>query len=412
MNSKPTSRRGFLKGGGSALGQLTVLRLIGPPGAFGQSAPEVIPWLDQPPANPIPAAIGNLLRWESLDSRIISANNFFSVNHYGIPANLDETRWRVDIAGMVDRPRSLTIADLKARDRREVEFTLECSGNSAFPFFRGGIGNGRWGGTPLAPILLSAGLADGASEVVFWGADSGEVTIRDNSGITGPGQTGRVEPDTTGGQDLTITEQFARSMSLAEALHQDNLICYELNGGPLPAANGYPVRLIAPGWYGVANVKWLNRIEVLDHRFVGKFMARDYVTIREERRDSQAVWTFTTVGPVRLKSAPAKVTRQGGRYSVMGAAWHAQIAGVEVQIDDGAWRPAVLDTPAAGRSRGYSWRFWSFDWGMPASGEHTIRSRATDIDGNLQPAATDPVIANRRTYWENNAYITRRIAIP
>ena len=110
---------------------------------------------------------------------------------------------------------------------------------------------------------------------------------------------------------MTITEQFARSMSLADALNPDNLLVYEMNGEPLPRLHGFPLRLIAPGWYGVANVKWLTGIEVRDARYQGHFMARDYVTIREEARDGETVWTFTSVGRARLKSAPAKVTKQG-----------------------------------------------------------------------------------------------------
>jgi DMSO/TMAO reductase YedYZ molybdopterin-dependent catalytic subunit len=101
------------------------------------------------------------------------------------------------------------------------------------------------------------------------------------------GLTGAVEPDAGGGLDLTITEQFARSMSLDDALDPRNLLCYEMNGEPLPKKNGFPIRLIAPGWYGVANVKWLTRIEVRNQRHAGNFMARDYVTIREERRNGQ-----------------------------------------------------------------------------------------------------------------------------
>jgi len=129
-----------------------------------------------------------------------------------------------------------------------------------------------------------------------------------------------VQPDDAGGLDLTIMEQFARGMSFGEALKRDNLFCYQMNDEPLPPEHGFPVRLIAPGWYGVANVKWLTRIEVTDHRHAGGFMARDYVTIREEQRGDQTVWTFTTVGHDRLKSPPAKVTRSGDRYAVMGAA--------------------------------------------------------------------------------------------
>jgi DMSO/TMAO reductase YedYZ molybdopterin-dependent catalytic subunit len=429
------SRRTILKGGG-ALAGLTVLRVAGPARAFpghasdddahddqahppqglGQPGEEVIPWLDQPPGSPFPDNVGNLLKWEELDSWRIPTEDFFFVNHYGQPDAISEAAWRVGIAGLVARPQSLTLADLKARPRHEVDFTLECSGNTGtgLDFFIGGIGNARWAGTRLAPLLQEAGVLEEGSEVVFWGADRGTLTIRDNSGIVSGGRTGAVEPDSEGGLDLTITEQFARSMSLTEALSRDNLLCYEMNGEPLPPANGFPVRLIAPGWYGVANVKWLTRIEVIDHRYAGRFMARDYVSIREQQRDGETVWTFTTVSHDRLKSAPAKVTRRESRYAIKGAAWGAPIAAVEVQIDHGPWRAATLygHPPRRKRSRGYAWRFWTFEWGTPAPGEHEITSRAFDVDGNIQPAPDDSFLASKRTYWESNGHITRRVLIP
>jgi DMSO/TMAO reductase YedYZ molybdopterin-dependent catalytic subunit len=206
-------------------------------------------------------------------------------------------------------------------------------------------------------------------------------------------------------------------MSIGEALKRENLLCYEMNSQPLPREHGFPVRLIAPGWYGVANVKWLTRIEVADHRHAGQFMARDYVSIREEQRGDQTVWTFATVGHDRLKSAPAKVTRSGDRYAIMGAAWGAPIARVEVQIDDGQWMAATLESPvvsqsgSSSRNSRYSWRFWTFDWGRPAAGEHRIKSRATDLEGNVQPAPDEPFLASKRTYWESNGHITRRVMI-
>ena len=155
--------------------------------------------------------------------------------------------------------------------------------------------------------------------MIFWGADSGQVTIRDNSGVTGGGVTGTFPTDPNGG--LTITERFARSMSLEEAMASPNLLCYEMNGVPLPPEHGAPVRLIAPGWYGVANVKWLTHIEVTDRRYAGRFMARDYVTFRERTVGGQTLWTFTTVGQALLKSAPAKVTVHDSRLTIIGAAW-------------------------------------------------------------------------------------------
>jgi DMSO/TMAO reductase YedYZ molybdopterin-dependent catalytic subunit len=408
------SRRTLLKGGGATLAGATVVRMAGPAQAFpGDPEDQVIRWLDQPAENPLPNNVFNLLVWEELDSWLTPAADFFVVQHYNQPA-LDANDYRLDIGGLVARPQSLTLDDLKARGRRDLLFTLECSGNTGLPFFIGGVGNARWGGTQLAPLLERAGLLEGATEVVFWGADAGELTIRDNSGVLGPGDTGTVNPDDSGGLDLTITEQFARSMSLDDALADENLLCYEMNGVPLPPEHGFPVRLIAPGWYGVANVKWLTRIEVRDGRFAGRFMARDYVTIREETRAGEIVWTFTTVGHDRLKSAPAKVTRRGNRYRILGAAWGAPIADVEVQIDDGPWRSARLLREGSGkmRSRDFAWTFWTLHWGRPSPGEHTVRSRAFDVDGNVQPSTDDPALAGKVTYWESNGQITRRVRIP
>jgi DMSO/TMAO reductase YedYZ molybdopterin-dependent catalytic subunit len=413
MEAHEVSRRTLLKGGSAAFAGLTVLQVAGPAHAFpGHPAEEVIPWVDQPAENPVPDAVFNLLVWEELDSWLTPADDFFVVTHYGIPT-IDAADWRLAVTGLVERPASLMLADLKARPRREVTFTLECSGNTGLPFFIGGIGNARWGGTPLSHVLKQAGLREEASEVVFWGADSGEVTIRDNSGVLGGGRTGTVVPDGEGGLDLTITEHFARSMSLKDALSGENLLCYEMNGVPLPREHGFPVRLIAPGWYGVANVKWLTRIEVIDRPFRGRFMARDYVTFREEVRDGETVWTFTMVTHDRLKSAPAKVTRRHDRYAIMGAAWGAPIARVEVQIDDGPWMAARLDRQPSRRrrSREFAWTFWRLHWGKPAAGEHTVRSRAFDVDGNVQPAPEDPSIANKVTFWESNGQITRRVLI-
>jgi DMSO/TMAO reductase YedYZ molybdopterin-dependent catalytic subunit len=410
------SRRSLLKGGGAALAGMSALHVAGPARAIGYTGGEVIPWLDRVPPNPVPDAVGNLLDWEALDSWLTPAGNFFTINHYGVPT-VDMTRWRLGVDGLVARPLSLSLNDLRARARREVAFTLECSGNHGFPFFIGGVGNARWGGTPLAPVLERAGLLRQATEVVFWGIDRGPLTIRDNPGVLEPGETGVTTPDEQGQLDLTITEQFARSMTVDEALDPNNLLCYEMNGAPLPHEHGAPLRLIAPGWYGVANVKWLTRIEVIDQRFAGRFMARDYVTIRERAGAEQAVWTFNNVKHDRLKSAPAKVTRSRGRYTVMGAAWGAPISDVEVQIDGGRWMSANLDDRRHGhhgpRDRsGFAWRFWWFDWGRPSSGEHTIRSRAFDADGRMQPAPEDPFLVSRVTYWENNGQIARRIDIP
>ena len=161
MVSREMSRRTLLKGGGAAVAGLTALHVAGPAHAFpGHPGDEVIPWLDQPAENPVPQIVPRQLVWEELDSWLTPADEFFIVSHYGNPA-LSEATWRLDIGGLVARPLSLTLADLRARPRREVTFTLECSGNTGLPFLIGAVGNARWAGTPLAPLLERAGILEG-----------------------------------------------------------------------------------------------------------------------------------------------------------------------------------------------------------------------------------------------------------
>jgi DMSO/TMAO reductase YedYZ molybdopterin-dependent catalytic subunit len=389
------ARRELLRTGSAVLAGVAFLR-YGPSGdAFAaQPGEEVVPWLDRPAEVPGPAqeVIGNQLRWEELDSWITPNDRFFTIAHFKVPA-LDAAAWRLQVGGLVNRPLSLSLDDLRARPRREVTYTLECSGNHGLPFFTGGIGNATWAGTPLAPILQEAGVLDRGIEVVFFGTDTGEQEVR----------------------QATLPEPFARSLSLADATSPEILLCYEMNGAPLPASHGAPVRLVVPGWYGIANVKWLERIEVLDTRYMGHFMARDYVTIREEQQRGQAVRRETSVGRALLKSAPAKVARTvarkdgtDGGYRVVGAAWGPGVARVEVQVDGGAWMPATI-TEGAGAE--FAWKFWAIEWGNPSPGEHAVTSRAIDAAGNVQPAMDDPRIATKKTYWESNAQVTRRVLI-
>jgi DMSO/TMAO reductase YedYZ molybdopterin-dependent catalytic subunit len=379
-------RREFVIQGGAALAGLTVLQAARLARAYpSRPGDEVLPWLDQPPENPVPQVVANQLKWEEVDSWLTPNEKFFSVAHYGRPT-IDAKDWSLQIGGLVKRPLTLTLAEIMARPRQEVTFTLECSGNHGFPWFLGGIGTARWAGTPLAMVLADAGVLEGGIEAVFFGSDSGAEVVR----------------------DIKMPQQFARSLSLADAMNPNNLLCYEMNGAPLPAANGFPLRLIAPGWYGIANVKWLQRIEILDTRFMGRFMARDYVTIREEQRDGETAWTETSVGRSLLKSAPAKVVRNQGQHRIIGAAWGAPIDWVEVRIDSGPWLPAVIDD---NEDAEFAWKIWSLGWPDPTPGEHTVASRAMDETGQIQPAMDDPRIANKHTYWESNGQVTRKIRI-
>jgi DMSO/TMAO reductase YedYZ molybdopterin-dependent catalytic subunit len=346
---------------------------------------EVLPWIDQPGPNPVPDIAGNLLKWEDLDSWITPNEEFFTIKHYAQPT-IDATTWRLGVHGLVEHPLTLSLADLQARPHQEVAFTIECSGNHGFGWNFGLIGNAVWTGTPLAALLQEAGPLPEGSEVVFWGTETGPEEVR----------------------EFPLTEQFARSMSLEEAMDPRNILCWGMNGQDLPPEHGAPVRLIAPGWYGIANVKWLSRIEVLDRPYKGRYMARDYVTIREEERDGQTLARFTSVGPVNLKSAPAKVTVLDGQYRVIAVAWGGPVAHVEVRIDDGAWLAATIEEGGGNED---TWTVWSLDWERPADGEHMITTRAIDIHGNIQPAMTDPEIANKLTYWESYGQITRRVNV-
>jgi DMSO/TMAO reductase YedYZ molybdopterin-dependent catalytic subunit len=382
-------RREVLLGSGAASGALLLGR------GFASAAEireQLIPWADQPPPVPPPAqaVVKTLTPWENLDSWITPDDKFFGVGHYEWPA-IDAATWRLDVVGQVGSPHTYTLNDLKARPRQEVTFTLECSGDNGLPFLTSAIGNAKWAGAPLADVLEAAKAKGGAKEVVFFGADRGDEVLR-------PGTP----------SELKISEHFARSMSIEDAMSAANILCYEMNGEPLTAARGAPVRLIAPGWFGIANAKWLRRIEVRDTRFMGRFMARDYVTVREESRDGETVVEQTSVGRVLLKSAPARVTRTDGGYRIAGMAWGpTPIAAVEVKIDDGAWMKATL---AEADNSPFAWRFWHLDWAT-TSGEHTITSRAIDAAGKVQPAMDDPIIANKKTYWESNGQITRKVRI-
>jgi DMSO/TMAO reductase YedYZ molybdopterin-dependent catalytic subunit len=387
MASQEMSRRTLLKGTGAAMTGMALLNSGWlAQAASAQAEGEVLPWLDQPSENLDPVGIMSQLQWEELDSWITPNDQFFSISHYNRP-EINAEDWQLEISGLVENPLTLTLDDLKAWPRLELDFTIECSGNHGLPFFWGGIGNARWAGVSLASLLDEAGVMDEGREVAFWGADAGEETL----------------------WEQTVTQNFARSMSIEDAKSPYNMLCYEMNGEDLPQPNGYPLRLIAPGWYGIANVKWLTRIEVRSSRLMNRFMARDYVTLRQEEVDGELVWTESSVGRSRIKSAPARVVSSDSGYRIEGAAWGVPIQSVEVKIDDGEWQSAELDTENVGR---FAWRFWTLEWPDAEAGEHTITSRATDKLGNVQPAPDDPWLATKITYWESNGQITRTVEIP
>jgi DMSO/TMAO reductase YedYZ molybdopterin-dependent catalytic subunit len=200
-------------------------------------------------------------------------------------------------------------------------------------------------------------------------------------------------------------------------MRDDILLAWEMNGQPLTKEHGAPLRLIVPGWFGIAWVKWLTRIELLDRRYMSKYMARDYVTIRGEERDGKTIWRETSVGPIDTKSVIARAMKENdGHVRLTGAAWTdgTPLKRVEVQVRKNQktapgdrWIPARLEK-ADGK---YAWRFFHFDWEKPEAGEYYVVSRAVDAEGRIQPAGEDPAIQMKRTYWEANQQWPRKIRI-
>jgi DMSO/TMAO reductase YedYZ molybdopterin-dependent catalytic subunit len=380
MTTELFSRRAALQAGGAATAAW--LAFARPDFLFpGQAAEEeLVPFLNMPRTAP------RMLDWETLDSWLTPQDQVFSVSHYDVP-QVEPRDYSLEITGLVERPRRLNLDEIRALPRSDQLMTLECSGNGSSKGFIGAVYNSRWTGTPLAPLLKDCGIRPGAREVVFIGADKRDETLRKGT----PRET-------------TAETAFGRSMHLDDVLRMNLLLAYERNGAPIEVRNGAPLRLIVPGWYGIANVKWLRRIEVRDSRYMGRFMARDYVTLRGERRDDQIEYVETSVTRMNLKSIVARITRrasQDGQIPVKayGAVWSdgTPIAKVEVRVDDGSWREAQLDAEPRAP---YSWIFFSIDLGKLVPGKHTVVSRGIDVNGRIQPSAEDDEIALKKTYWE------------
>jgi len=301
---------------------------------------------------------------------------------------VDAANYRLQVTGLVDQTAELSIDDIRSRPSVQVPAGYECSGNSARAM-QGLSSCGSWTGTRLSDLLSELGTRSEAREVVFFGADRGE------------------EADEFRGRPVELDSQFARSMSLENAMRPDPIIAYELNGQPLEARHGAPARLIMPGWYGVANVKWLTGIHVQQDRFVGHFQARWYRTVRGEEIGGDMKWNETEVTRMKIKSVIARVTRQGNTNRVMGFVLNdgTPLESVEVQIDGGAWQRATLD-PA---NTEYSWKLFNFDWNGATAGEHTLVSRATDVNGVTQ--VTEAELETKQTFLEHNAQFPRTVMI-
>lgn len=352
---------------------------------------ELVPFQKEPKARP------DSLDWETLTEWITPQDQTFSVQHYGIP-KIETEGYTLEIAGLVEKPMTLSLDDLKKLPKDDQYMTLECSGNGSSPGFVGAVYNSRWSGTRLAPLLKECGIKPGAIEVVFFGHDQQKETLRKGTP-----------------RELTVEVPFGRSIHIDDIEKLNPLIAYERNGEPFETRNGAPLRLIVPGWYGIANVKWLRRIEVRDLRYMGRFMGRDYVTVRGERQGDDVVFVESSVTRMNLKSVVARVTRRPAKegkvpLKAYGAVWSdgTPIKKVEVRLDDGEWREAEIDAKPFEK---FSWRFFSADLGDVEPGKHTVVSRATNENGKVQPTAEDDEIALKKTYWEAYAQWVRTIEV-
>ena len=351
---------------------------------------ELVPFLDMPRTPP------NRLDWETLDSWITPQDQVFSVQHYGTP-DVDHAAFQLELTGRIDHPRTISLDQLKSLPVKEQLMTLECSGNGASKGFMNAVYNGNWRGTPLAPILKECGLQSDAREVVFFGFDNNVETLREGTD-----------------RELSVPVPFGRSMSLDDAMNLNLLLAYERNGKPLEKRNGAPLRLIVPGWYGIANIKWLKRIEIRDSRCMGRFMGRDYVTVRGHRNGGEVEFVETSVSRMNLKSIVARITTRGrDKGDVLksyGAAWDdgTGISKVQVQVNGGQWQDARLDeTPRSP----FSWVFFSMELGALKPGKHRVVSRAIDVNGRIQPSAQEDEIALKKTYWEAYQQWPREIEV-
>ena len=343
---------------------------------------QVVPFTD------LPAPTGRGARPTTVETFFTPNDAFFNVAHYPAPQPADPAAYRLRVTGLVERPIELTLADLKKRARLEQVVGFECGGNNNA---RGNpmIGNAKWAGTSVAAILKDCRPRVTAREVVFFGADQGEEEV------------------IHGGAPVKVTQSFARGLALEDALRSEVMLAWEMNGADLPHLRGAPVRLVVPGWYGVANVKWLGQIHVQDSRYVGRFMGRDYVTLRGEEMGGETRWNETWVSRIRLKSAIARLTRNGNAFKAYGFALTdgTSLKSIEVKVDDGPWKPAVMDK----QNTMYSWKLFSYEWSGLAPGEHTIVSRATDARGDVQPTEAD--LASKKTRWENNGQFVRKFSV-
>ncbi len=328
-----------------------------------------------------------------LNSLTTPVDEFYSF-HQTKTIEADAAAGRLRMGGLVKRPVELTLDDLKKRARRDVAVTIECSGNSGDPRIMNGlVSNAVWTGVNLADVLKECSLLPEAREVVFFGMD--------------------VEDDRKWeAANANYPSPHGWSLYVQDAMAPENMLAFGMNGAALPPEHGFPLRLVMPGWYGMAQIKWLTRIEVIDRPYEGRHMARNYQSLRAVKSAEGTLWIDSSISRNNLKSVIARVTRRAAgetfEYKIAGAAWGgpAKIERVDVQIDGEEWVRAVIDQ----RAGDAAWALWSLPWKQPAAGEHVLVSRAVNARGEVQPTRDEmreKLVSNR----EDHSQWPRKIVI-
>lgn len=305
----------------------------------------------------------------ALEGHITPSRLFYVRNHFEAP-QLDKATWRLEVTGAVDRTLEMSLAELQALGETEITLLMECAGNGrasmqprppGTPWRFGAVSTARFAGVPLKAVIEQAGLQDQVLEILFEGSDQGKV------------ETGH-------------TVNYKRSLPRSKALEPNTLLAWSMNGSPLPDHHGHPLRLIVPGWYGMASVKWLTRIEALVEPFEGYFQSDRYVY----KPSSEAPETPVTGMKVRsLITTPEDgAAIRSGQVTVRGVAWsgRAQVVRVEVSVDGGeTW----MEADCTLRGSIYEPCDWEYTWAVEEEGTYRLAVRATDEHGNRQPLEPD-----------------------
>lgn len=334
----------------------------------------------------------DLSRVGDIDDWLTPVESFFVLQHHEVP-RLEGSSFRLVVDGLFDRPAQLSLEQLRTRETVTITACIECAGNGGAGM-HGLVGNATWTGIRLAPLLRDLGLRADTRDIVFFGAESASERLRGNE----------------------YPSRFARSLAPDDAMGDDVLLAFEMNGQPLTAEHGFPLRLIVPGWYGIAHVKWLTQIQAIPRRFMGWYMAKDYVTLQGRPVESATdaiEHRATAVGRTRLKSVLNRVARRRFENKdietwIYGIAWGntSPWRAAEIAIDDAPYREAQWWGP---RSR-HGWALFRSRWESPRPGPHRLVSRVSDAR-EIQPSA-DEASRFKATPWENNGQVERKIVLP